>query len=258
MKNRTKQLLKEGKQTCGLWLTSGSGIVSEAMAQLGFDWLCVDTEHGSGGYEDARAQLQGISTSAATPIARPAVNDFTAIKKILDLGAQGVIVPWVNSKEEAEYVVQSCLFPPRGLRGYAGGVRADRFGADSEYLSSVNEELLIAVQIETRDAVQNIDEIVQVSDVDVIFIGPWDLSFSLGCPLDFEHPEHRAAMQRVESAAKAAGKILGTVTGDLKDLETYYERGYQFVAIGLEMGLLLNAAKDQLNTVREHFLSAAG
>ena len=255
MKNRTKHLLLDGRQTCGLWLTSGSGIVAEAMAQLDFDWLCVDTEHGSGGYQDARAQLQGIATSGTTtPIARPAVNDLTAIKKILDLGAQGVIVPWVNSKEEAEYVVQSCLFPPQGVRGYAGGVRADRFGMDAEYLETVCDELLIAVQIETREAVQHIDEIVQVPEVDVIFIGPWDLSFSLGCPLDFAPPDHRAAMQRVESAAKNAGKILGTVTGDLKALETYYERGYQFVAIGLEMGLLQNAVKTQLKTVQENFL----
>ncbi len=251
MKNRTKQLLKEGKHTCGLWLILGSDMVAEAMAQVGFDWLCIDTEHGAGDFQETRAQLQSIATSSTTPIVRPAVNDFTMIKKALDIGAHGLIVPWVNTKEEAEAVVQACKYPPDGLRGYAGGIRADRFGADTDYLHTANEELLIAIQIETREAVQNIEEIVQVPGIDVIFIGPWDLSFSLGCPLDFDHPDHRAAMQRIETAAKAAGKVLGTVTGDLNDLATYYERGYQFVAIGLDTGLLINAAKSQLHNVRD-------
>jgi 2-keto-3-deoxy-L-rhamnonate aldolase RhmA len=251
MKNTTKHLLQEGKQTCGLWLTSGSDTVAEAMAQVGFDWLCIDTEHGNGDFRETRAQLQGIGTSATTPIIRPAVNDFTAIKKMLDLGAQGLVLPWVNSREEAEYAVRACQYPPDGIRGFAGQIRADRFGADPAYLHTANAELLIAVQIETREAVQNIEEIVKVPGVDVIFIGPWDLSFSLGCPLDFEHPDHRAAMQRVEKTAKAAGKVLGTVTSDLRDLAKYYERGYQFVAIGVEMGLLLNAARTQLQRVKE-------
>lgn len=251
MHNKTKHLLKEGKQTCGLWLISGSDAVTEAIAQLGFDWLCVDTEHGVGDFRETRAQLQGIATSTTTPIVRPAVNDLTAIKKLLDLGAQGLVIPWVNTKAEAEYAVRACRYPPAGIRGYAGGIRADRFGADAEYLQTANEELLIAVQIETREGVQNIEAIVEVPGVDVIFIGPWDLSFSLGCPLDFSHPDHRAAMQRVETAAKAAGKILGTVTGSINDLKTYYERGYQFVAIGLELNLLINAARMQLQTIRE-------
>lgn len=251
MKNRTKHLLKEGKQTCGLWLISGSDTVAEAIAQIGFDWLCIDTEHGLGDFRETRAQLQGIATSPATPIVRPPVNDLTAIKKHLDLGAQGVIIPWVNTKEESEYAVRACHYPPAGIRGYAGGVRADRFGTDSGYLQTANDELLIAVQIETREGVQNIEEIVEVPGVDVIFIGPWDLSFSLNCPLDFSHPDHRAAMQRVETAAKAAGKILGTVTGDMQELKKYYERGYQFVALGLEMNLFINAAKTQLHNVRE-------
>ncbi|MCP4398643.1 MAG: hypothetical protein GY801_15265, partial [bacterium] len=167
MKNTSKHLLKEGKHTCGLWLISGSDIVTEAMAQIGFDWLCIDTEHGSGDFQETRAQLQGIATSATTPIVRPAVNDITVIKKILDLGAQGVIVPWVNTQEEAEYAVRACQYPPVGIRGYAGGTRADRFGLDREYLQTANDEILIAVQIETREGVQNIKEIVQVPGVDV-------------------------------------------------------------------------------------------
>jgi 4-hydroxy-2-oxoheptanedioate aldolase len=176
------------------------------------------------------------------------------VKKILDLGAQGVILPWVNTREQAEYAVQACKYPPEGIRGYAGGTRADRYGFDSDYLQTANEEILIAVQIETREAVQNIQDIVQVPGVDVIFVGPWDLSFSLGCPLNFDHPDHREAMHKAERVTKEAGKILGTITGDLQDLAKYYDKGYQFVAVGVEMYFLINAAKAQLSRVRSELL----
>ena len=254
MKNRTKQKLLEGKPTCGMWLSSGSDAAAEAMAQVGFDWMCVDTEHGQGDFQETRSQLQGIGTSPTTPIVRVPWNDLVAVKKILDLGAQGVILPWVNTREQAVYAVNACKYPPDGIRGYAGGNRADRYGFDKEYLQTANEEILIALQIETREAVQNIEDIVRVPGVDVIFVGPWDLSFSLGCPLNFDHPDHREAMRKIETVTKEAGKILGTITGDLQDLGKYYDRGYQFVAVGVDMYFLINAAKTQLHRVRTELL----
>jgi len=254
MKNITKQLLWDGKQTCGAWLTSGSDIIAEAMAQIGFDWICIDTEHGPGDSRETRTQLQGIGTTPTTPIVRVAWKDLVAVKKILDLGAQGLIFPWINSKEDAEQAVSYCKYPLEGIRGYAGEVRGARYGFDGDYLQTANNEVLIAVQIETREAVQNIEDIVQVPGIDVIFIGPWDLSFSLGCPLNFNHPDHREAMLRIETAAKEAGKTLGTIAGDIKDLFKFYDKGYQFVGVGIDMVLLLNAAKDQLHKVRTELI----
>ena len=255
MKNTTKQMLQDGKQTCGAWLTSGSDVIAEAMSQVGFDWICIDTEHGHGDSRETRTQLQGIGTTSTTPIVRVAWNDLVVIKKILDLGAQGLILPWVNSKDEAEQAVSYCKYPPEGIRGYAGEVRGARYGFDHDYLQTANNEVLIAVQIETREAVQNIEKIVQVPGIDVIFVGTWDLSFSLGCPLDFNHPDHRKAMLRIETAAKEAGKTLGTITGNVQDLAKFYDRGYQFVGVCIDMVLLLNAAKTQLHKVRTELLA---
>lgn len=254
MKNTTKQMLREGKKTCGAWVSTGSDIVTEAMAEVGFDWICIDTEHGPGDFRETRAQLQALSTTPTTPIVRVAWNDMVMVKKILDIGAQGLILPWVNTKAQAEQAVNACKYPPAGLRGYAGEVRGARYGFDRDYLQTANDEILIALQIETREAVQNIEEIVQVPGIDVLFVGPWDLSFSLGCPLNFDHPDHRQAMLRIETVAKEAGKILGTITGNLQDLKKFYDKGYQFVATCIDITFLINAAKNQLHQVRTELL----
>ena len=255
MKNRTKELLREGKQTCGGWLAMGDDVAAEIMTQVGFDWIVVDNEHGHGDFQDTRHQFQAICTTETTPLVRVPWNDLATLKKVLDLGTQGVIVPWVNTKEEAEQVVRYCKYPPEGIRGYAGGTRAYRYGADEEYLQTVNDELLIAVQIETHEAVKNIKEIVNVSGIDVIFVGPADLSFSLGCPMNYEHPAHIEAMKIIETATKNAGVWLGTaVVGNNEYLAKMYERGYQFVAVCCDMVLLTNATKQQFQLVKQKMM----
>lgn len=255
MKNRTKQMLREGKQTCGAWLTMGSDVAAEIMAQIGFDWMCIDTEHGHGSFSETRHQLQAISTTDATPIVRVPWNDLVYIKKTLDLGAQGLIIPWVNTKEEAEQAVHFCKYPPAGVRGFAGGTRIWRYGFDDEYLQMVNDEILIVVQIETQEAIRNLKEIVTVPGIDVIFIGFADLSYSLGCPLDLDHPTHKEAMKTIETIAKNAGIPLGTiVAGNNEYLAQMYERGYQFVAVCCEMELMSTAAKQQFKKVKSEFL----
>jgi 2-keto-3-deoxy-L-rhamnonate aldolase RhmA len=255
MKNRTKQMLREGKQTCGGWLTMGSDVAAEIMAQVGFDWICIDTEHGHGGFQETRHQLQAISTANITPIVRVPWNDLVSIKKTLDLGAQGLIIPWINTKEQAEQAVRYCKYPPEGIRGFAGGTRIWRYGFDDDYLQTVNDEILIAIQIETREAINNLKEIVNIPGIDVIFVGPGDLSFSLGCPLDFENPDHQEAMKTIETVAKNAGIPLGTISaGDNEYLAQMYERGYQFVAVCCDMELMGTAAKNQFKKVKADML----
>jgi 2-keto-3-deoxy-L-rhamnonate aldolase RhmA len=255
MKNMTKQKLRKGEQTCGAWLTMGSDLVAEVMAEVGFDWICIDTEHGHGSFQELRHQLQALAGTATTPIVRVPWNDLVSIKKTLDLGAHGLVIPWVNTREQAEQAVRACKYPPAGVRGFAGGTRIWRYGFDDDYLHTVNDEILIALQIETREAISNLADIVSVPGVDVIFVGPGDLSFSLGCPLDFEHPDHRAAMTTIETTAQQAGLPLGTISaGDNEYLAQLYERGYQFVATCCDLELLRSAAIQQLHTVQTEFL----
>ena len=202
MINPIKKALKEGKVTIGSWITIGHPIVAEIMAQAGFDWLTIDMEHSAITIEKAQELIQIIQLSGVAPLVRVSENNPTIIKRVLDAGAYGVIVPMVNSAKDAEKAVKAVKYPPVGSRG-VGLARAQGYGFDfDEYAATINEESIVIVQIEHIDAVNSLDSILSVKGVDGCIIGPYDLSGSLGVPGNFQHPQVLAALKSVEETCK--------------------------------------------------------
>ena len=207
MKNLLKEKLQRGDEVIGTFVTLPHPDVTEVLSRIGFDWLLIDGEHAVTGLETMTVMLQAMNGSNCTPIVRPQWNDIVVIKRILDLGAHGVLVPWVNTREQAEYAVRACKYPPKGLRGY-GPRRAGLF--DPDYMYTANDEVMVIVQIETREAVNNVDEILAVDGVDACYVGPFDLSLSYGfVQPKWDDPEYLAAFDRVLEAADKAGKPAG-------------------------------------------------
>jgi 2-keto-3-deoxy-L-rhamnonate aldolase RhmA len=243
--NQVKRALREGRPTAGAWLTMCSAISAEIMSRGGFDWLLVDMEHGHGDYQTLLAQLQAIEGSDAIPVVRVQWNDPAVIKRVLDIGAYGVMVPWVSSRREVEAAVRAAKYPPAGIRGIAGSHRAGGYGRHApEYWKRANDEILVVIQVETPAAVAEIDEIAKVPGVDVLFIGPGDLSTALGHMGDFGHPDVVAAMEKVETAARAHGIALGNITRSWEQARELYKRGYQFLTLCSDTSLVVQGAKD--------------
>jgi 2-keto-3-deoxy-L-rhamnonate aldolase RhmA len=241
--NRVKRELRAGRRTAGAWLSLCSPIAAEIAGDAGFDWLLIDMEHGPGDYQTLLGQLQALSGSPTTPLVRVQGNDPAVIKRVLDLGAQGVMIPLVGNRRESEAAVRACKYPPEGIRGVAGSHRAAGFGRFSgDYWKRANGEILVIVQIETPEAVQEIDDIVAVSGVDVAFIGPADLSAALGHLGDPKHPDVQAAIARVEGAAKRAGVALGTISRNADEAAALYGQGYQMVTLGSDASFVAQGA----------------
>jgi 2-dehydro-3-deoxyglucarate aldolase/4-hydroxy-2-oxoheptanedioate aldolase len=222
------------------------------MSRAGFDWLLIDMEHGHGDYQTLLGQLQAIEGSPAIPVVRVQWNDPAVIKRVLDLGAYGVMIPWIASRAEAEAAVRAAKYPPQGIRGIAGSHRAGGYGRHAgEYWKRANDEILVVIQIETASAVADIDAIVRVPGVDVVFVGPADLSTSLGHMGNAAHPEVVAAMEKVETAAKAQGIALGNITRNWDQARELYKKGYQFLTLTSETSLLVQGAADVLGKFKE-------
>jgi 2-dehydro-3-deoxyglucarate aldolase/4-hydroxy-2-oxoheptanedioate aldolase len=249
--NWVKKAIHAGKKTIGGWLQLGSTMSAEILSQAGFDWLLVDCEHSPMDFQALMMQYQAMSASNSIPLCRAPWNDAVAIKRILDVGAYGVMVPWVNDKEQAEMAVKACKYPPEGIRGVASSVRAagyTRHGA--EYLKRANDEIMVIVQIETATAVKNIKEILSVKGIDVAFIGPADLSTAMGYAGNREHPEVQAAIAAIESAAKEAKVALGTVSSNLEQGKQLWEKGYQFIHLTGDVTLLAKGSTETVNKFR--------
>lgn len=241
MKNPLKERLKQGKTATGTFIQIGHPDVTECLSRIGFDWLMLDAEHAPLDYTTLQTMMQAMNGSNCVPIVRPQWNDPVVIKRILDIGAYGVLVPWINSKEEAENAVRACRYPPQGTRGF-GPRRAARF--DPDYYKTANSEILIAVQIETEEAVNNIDGILSVDGVDAAYIGPWDLSIStgMGVPPDWTNPRYLKLLDTVLEAANRHGKPAGMFT-TLDTIEWVLKKGFRFNTLEGDDSLLLKAAK---------------
>ena len=250
--NHVKRALREGRPTAGSWLNLCSSISAEIMSRAGFDWLLIDMEHGHGDYQTLLGQLQAIEGSESIPVVRVQWNDPAVIKRVLDLGAYGVMVPWVGSRAEAEAAVRATKYPPLGIRGIAGSHRAGGYGRHAaEYWKRANVEILVVIQIETPTALAEIDEIVKIPGVDVIFIGPADLSTALGHMGDPGHPDVQAAFTRIEAAARAQGVALGNITRNWDQARALYQRGYQFLTLCSETTLLTQGGQEVLERFRK-------
>jgi len=236
----------------GLINNLGSSLTVEMAGAAGYDWLWVDCEHGMGGFTDMVHQLQAASATPAAPIVRVVWNDFPLIKRELDMGAAGVIVPWITRAEDAAQVVRAMRYPPAGIRGVARLLRGNSFGFDfDEYFARANQELVTAVQVETAEAVAHADEIAAVDGVDALVIGPTDLSTSMGIFGQFKNPQLWEAFAKVAAACKAHGKSAGILLPTLEDVDRLVEMGFRFVATGADGSLLGNAMKANLGRCRQ-------
>ncbi len=241
--NWVKRALREGRRTSGAWIQLCSAISAEIMGAAGFDWLLVDMEHGHGDYQTLLSQLQALQGTRTVPLVRVQWNDPAIIKRVLDLGAFGVVIPLVGNRRDCEAAVRACKFPPEGTRGVAGSHRAGGYGRFSaDYWKRANAEILVVIQIETREAVAEIDGMLAVPGVDVAFIGPADLSAAFGHLGDLKHPEVSDAITRVEAAARRAGVALGTISRTWEEARALYERGYQMVTLCSDGSLVAQGA----------------
>lgn len=229
----------EREVVAGTFLNLGSAVTAEIAGKSGLDWVLIDIEHGASDLETLRIQLQVVSGTPAVPIVRIAANEPPRFKRVLDMGASGVMVPYVSTVAEAEQAVASSRYPPRGIRGVAKLNRGSEFGRDfEEYFSKSHELLTTVVQIETPEAVNAIDDIAAVDGVDVLFIGPLDLSVNLGIPQQFDHPRFLDARTRVSDAARRAGKAAGILLLDPDHLDAAVRDGFTFIALGSDGGLV--------------------
>lgn len=236
--NPLKRALKEGRPQIGLWSSLASHITVEVLAGSGFDWLLLDTEHSPNDLSMVHNQLQAMAGGTASAVVRPAWNDAVLFKRLLDLGVQNFLVPMVQNAEEARRAVAATRYPPHGVRGLGTITRANRYGRVKDYLQRANEEICLIVQIETREALANLESIAAVPGVDGLFIGPSDLSADMGHLGASGHPEVRRAIDEAIGRTCKAGKIAGILT----PLEEYarhcLDRGCLFVAVGSDVGIL--------------------
>ena len=252
--NPLKQMLKQGKKTAGSWLQMGSPIASEIVGRAGFDWVIIDMEHGLGDIMTLVSQLQAVSGGNTVPIVRVPWNDFVIIKRVLDAGAFGLIIPYVNTKEEAEAAVRACKYPPDGIRGLAGSTRAAWFNQFAKnYFPNANDETLIITQVETRTAVDNLDEMLEVPGIDGIFIGPMDLATSMGSLANPSPPEVQSVIAEIEAKVKKTDKFLATISGNWEQAKKLYDRGYQMVSLMSDGVALAAAAAGKAAEFRKEF-----
>lgn len=216
----------------GTFLNLGSANAVEIAAGVGFDWLLIDLEHGSGSLADLRSMLQACRGAGASPIVRIRSVDPDTVKFVLDSGAAGVMFPFVSSVEQARLAVRSAKYPPRGERGVAGVIRATDYGRNwPTYFAEANEKSLVVVQIETPAAVAAAEEIAAIEGVDVLFVGPLDLSVNLGHPAQFDHPEVASAFRQVVAACERQGKSAGILT-KAGFVEAHKQMGFRLIACG--------------------------
>ena len=214
--------------------------------------MVIDTEHAPGDFGNMICQMQALKGSHTVPLVRVAANDPVIIKRTLDTGARGVIIPLVNSVDQSHQAVKAMKYPPEGIRGVAGTTRAAGFGANfKNYFDSANNEILTIVQIETRQAVDNVADIAAVDGVDMLFVGPLDLTTSLGVQGRLDHDKTQKALEKIEKAAKQNNKILGIVVGNTEQALKFKERGYCFVGVNSEAGLLNTAARELVNSLHK-------
>jgi 2-keto-3-deoxy-L-rhamnonate aldolase RhmA len=250
--NYVKRLLKEGKKVTAAWAQAGSSITAEILGESGFDAVMIDLEHGPGDIMTLIHQIQGLKGQPAIPFVRAPWNDFVQIKKILDAGTFGLLVPYVNTAEEAEDAVKAVRYPVEGIRGVAGSPRAPHYGNNSlKYMKKANTEIFLMIAIETPEAVGNLDEILKVEGLDGIFIGPMDLATSMGHFGDPSHPEVQKVIRGVEEKVKKSNKILSTVAGSWDDAQVKYERAYQLLLLmsdTLTLGKVARGLVEQFKT----------
>lgn len=261
--NAFRQLLKAAGShpPIGTWIVSASPLVAEAVGHVGFDWAVVDMEHTPLDLMDVTHMLQALATTKMVPVVRVPWNDAVMVKRVLDAGASTLLFPFVQTAEEARRAVAATRYPPEGVRGVATMSRAAKFGTSANYLKTANAGVGVIVQLETVPALEQLDEIAAVPGVDALFIGPADLSASMGHIGQLNHP---AVVERIGQAVqrcKDVGKPVGTIGGTPEALAQYRATGFDFLALSSDLGLLIRGAHAALTAMRtpdsEHVHSLA-
>lgn len=250
-----KKKLNEGNLTLGSWITIGSPVVAEVMAHSGFEWLTVDMEHSAITLDIAQSLIKTIELNNCIPLVRVGENNPYLIKRVMDAGSHGVIVPMVNTRKDAENAVKAVKYPPIGSRG-VGLARAQKYGFDFEgYKKWLEKDSVVIVQIEHVDAVKNLKEILTTEGVDAFIVGPYDISGSLGIPGDFENEKFKNEIEKIMKIAKETKKTSGfhVIPPNPKEVERIINLGYRFVAISLDTLFLGTLCRNNVNDISKRF-----
>lgn len=249
--NLFKAAVARGGPQYGIWAGFGTGYAAELGASAGYDWMVIDGEHAPNTVPSILAQLQAVAPYATAPVVRPVNGDPALIKQLLDVGAQTLMVPMVETAEQAHALVRAMRYSPHGIRGVGGGlVRASRWGDVADYMARAHEELCLIVQVETQLGVENVEAIAAVEGVDAVFVGPMDLSAALGYPGETSHPEVQRHIEHAIQATLAANKACGILAPLEADARRYAALGCHFIAVALDVILLRQAAVDTLARYR--------
>jgi len=241
--NPFKRALKAGKAQIGLWSSLSSNYSVEVIAGAGYDWILLDCEHSPNDLESLLTQLQAAAPYPSHPVVRVPWNDMVTIKRVLDIGAQSLLIPYVSTAEEARAAVSHTRYPPSGVRGVAGTTRATRFGRVKDYAKRAHEEICVLVQVETQGALDNIEAICAVDGVDGVFIGPADLHASLGHTGEIANPAVKPLIDEAIRRIRKQGKAPGILTPNEADAKHWLGCGALFVAVGADVGILARGAE---------------
>lgn len=250
-KNKLKAALKRGEMQYGCWASFGDNYATEILATANFDWLVIDAEHSPNDLRSILHQLQILENRYSEAVVRLPIGSDWMIKQVLDAGAQSLLIPMVETAEQAKELVRATRYPPYGIRGSGAAIaRASMFAAREDYVATIDDEICLIVQVETRNALSNLDEILKVDGVDAVFVGPSDLSMDMGKRGNSADPEVRAAIKDALQRIAASDKAAGIVTIDDREAQDYASWGAQFLGVGIDVLMLAKQARETMNTWR--------
>ena len=249
MKNLKKRI-RNGKTLIGCWLNLGSPVTAEIVGLAGFDWVIIDLEHGTGTESDVLRQLQALEHTPAASLVRVESYERQRFHRILDLGAEGIMCPRINNPEEAQRAARAMRYPPEGVRGIAHMVRATSFGVNAaDYVANSKDALVGIIQVESEQALNSVDDIAAIDGVDVLFVGPSDLSMALGIFGQLDHPRFIDALKVTAAAAEKAGKASGILMRNPQEFKKYHDLGFRFIACGADATFVLSGAQSTVNAL---------
>ena len=240
-----KKRIRGGETLIGCWLNLGSSVTAEIVGTAGFDWVVIDLEHGTGTDKDVLHQLQALEHTPAAAVVRVESYERQRFHRILDLGAEGIMCPRINNPEEAQWAADAMRYQPEGVRGVAQMVRATNFGANTkDYLASSNDTLVGIVQIESEQVLHCLDDVAAIDGIDLLFVGPSDLSLALGIFGQLDHPRFIDALKATVAAANKAGKSTGILMPSPEKFEKYHKLGFRFIACGADAAFVASGAQN--------------
>jgi 2-dehydro-3-deoxyglucarate aldolase len=249
--NRFKQTLSQGQRLIGGWHMSGSAVVAEAMGHVGYDFVVLDMEHGPNPIHGVGDLLRALDAAQCMPVVRMAGHDEVQTKQALDLGARNLYFPMVQDAAQARAIASSCYYPPKGSRGFARMLRASSYTAQADYFSTINDDLMVIAQLETPQALANLEAIAAVEGINGLFVGPGDLAVTMGLSGQVTHPDVLAQLERVGHFCRANQIPLGTVLPNPELANWAFDCGYQFVSMASDLGLMVGAMRSGIQQLKQ-------